>query len=121
MSFEDLESWQKARLLVRNLYEMTRDEILCRDFGICDQLQRAAVSVMSNLAEGFERSQLAEKLQFYNFARGSTAEIRSLLYVVEDNFPKCKSASVDLRRRVIDIGKMISGLIRSTERRKISA
>lgn len=87
MSFEDLESWQKARQSVRATYDLTREDQICRDFGICGQIQRASVSIMSNIAEGFERLHLPEKLQFYNVARSSTAEVRSLLYVIEDNFP----------------------------------
>jgi len=73
---------------------------------------------MSNIAEGFERVHLAEKSQFYNIARGSTAEVRSLLYVVEDNFPQSAPNAVALRRDIISIGKLVSGLIRSTEGRK---
>ena len=118
MTFEDLESWQKARLLVRNIYDLTRADELCRDFGICGQLQRASVSMMSNIAEGFERSHVQEKLQFYKVARGSTAEVRSLLYVVEDNFPRCASDISRLRERVVAVGKLLSGLIRSTKGRK---
>jgi len=118
MTFEDLESWQKARLLVHNIYDLTRADELCRDFGICGQLQRASVSIMSNIAEGFERSHVQEKLQFYNVARGSTAEVRSLLYVVEDNFPRCASDISRLRERVGTVGKLVSGLIRSTKGRK---
>jgi four helix bundle protein len=88
MTFEDLDSWKHARELVSKIYRLTRSEPLCRDFGICTQLQRAGVSIMSNIAEGFERTHISEKVQFYNVARGSTGEVRSLLYVVEDNFPK---------------------------------
>jgi four helix bundle protein len=118
MTFEDLESWQQARQIVRKIYDLTRAQELCRDFGLCTQLQRAAVSIMSNIAEGFERSHLQEKLQFYNVARGSTAEVRSLFYVIEDNFPKSAPASALLREEVASIGKLVSGLIRSTESRK---
>jgi four helix bundle protein len=118
MTFEDLESWRKARQNVRRIYELTRSEQLYRDFGVCGQLQRAGVSIMSNIAEGFERSHLLEKLQFYNVARGSTAEVRSLLYVVADNFPDSAAAAVALRNEVVSAGKLVSGLIRSTEERK---
>src|SRR5207244_792761 len=96
MTFENLESWQKSRQTVRKIYELTRADELCRDFGVCGQLQRAGVSVMSNIAEGFERSHLPEKLQFYNVERGSTAESRSLLYVIEDNFPQSASEAAAL-------------------------
>jgi four helix bundle protein len=119
MTFEDLESWQQARVLVRNVYEVSRSGPICRDFGLCSQVQRAGVSVMSNIAEGFERTHLPEKVQFYNIARGSTAEIRSLLYVIEDNFPESASSAADLRNDVVSVGKLVSGLIRSTEERKL--
>ncbi len=118
MTFEDLESWQRARALVRKIYELTRLDELCRDFGIRGQLQRAAVSIMSNIAEGFERMHLPEKLQFYNVARGSTAEVRSLLYVIEDNFMSIAANSTALRDDAVSVGKLVSGLIRSTEERK---
>jgi hypothetical protein len=71
-------------------------------------------------AEGFERLHVPEKLQFYNVARGSTAEVRSLLYVIEDNFPQSASEAVALRDEVVSVGKLVSGLIRSTEKRKRS-
>jgi len=119
MTFEDLEAWQHARRLVRGIYNLTRDEPLCRDFGICGQVQRASVSIMSNIAEGFERTHISEKTQFYNVARGSSAEVRSLLYVIEDNFPTSAANSAQLRKAVVSIGKLVSGLIRSTEGRKL--
>jgi four helix bundle protein len=118
MTFENLESWQKARRAVRDIYKLTRTEDLCRDFGICGQIQRAGISVMSNIAEGFERLHLPEKLQFYNVARGSTAEVRSLLYVIEDNFLQTASGAAALRNEIVSVGKLVSGLIRSTEDRK---
>ena len=74
---------------------------------------------MSNIAEGFERTHLPEKLQFYNVARGSTAEVRSLLYVIEDNFPLSAAKAVTLREKVVSVGKLVSGLIRSTEERRL--
>lgn len=119
MTFEDLESWQKARQVVRKIYGLTRGDELCRDFGVCGQIQRAVVSIMSNVAEGFERSHLPEKLQFYNVARGSTAEVRSLLYVIEDNFPTSSVEATAIRDEIVSVGKLVSGLIRSTEGRKI--
>ena len=118
MKFEDLESWQSARVLTKQVYELTRTPELVRDFGVSGQIQRASVSIMSNVAEGFERGHLQEKLQFYNVARGSTAEVRSLLYVIEDNFTTCAGKAVELRDQVHQTGRLISGLIQSTERRK---
>ena len=119
MTFEDLEAWQKARQLVKDVYQLTRAEALGRDFGVCSQLQRSAVSVMSNIAEGFERQHVGEKAQSYNIARGSAGEVRSLLYVIEDNFPGSAAEAKAVRAEVVTVGKLISGLIRATEERRL--
>ena len=119
MTFEDLEAWRAARKLVNAIYALTRDGLLAKDFGLCGQIQRAAVSVMSNTAEGFERQHAAEKLQAYNIARASCGEGRSLLYVVEDNYPGGASAARDARVLVARAGPLISGLIGSTRKRLI--
>lgn len=117
-SFEDLEVWQQARKLVSAIYQMTLSDKLARDYGLCGQLQRAAVSIMSNIAEGFERMHLQEKIQFYNVARASGAEVRSLLYVVEDSYPSLVQQATLLRKDAVSVGKLIAGLIQSTQRRK---
>jgi four helix bundle protein len=114
--FEDLDAWLCARKLVNEIYAMTRLEGLCRDYGLCSQLQRASVSVMSNIAEGFERLHPGEKIQAYNVARGSAAEVRSLSYVVEDNFPALTTLAGAARSNVIRTGRLINGLIQSTRR-----
>ena len=119
MTFEDLEAWQQARQLVNEIYSLTREDTnLARDFGLTGQVQRAAVSVMSNVAEGFERTHLPEKIQFYNVARGSTGEVRSLLYVISDNYPQSAADAERLRGSAVSVGKLVSGLLRSTEERK---
>ncbi len=119
MMFEDLEAWQQARHLVNEIYSLTRENSsLSKDFGLTDQVQRAAVSIMSNVAEGFERTHLSEKIQFYNIARGSTGEVRSLLYVISDNYPRSAPLAERLRGTAISVGKLVSGLLQSTERRK---
>jgi four helix bundle protein len=118
MTFENLEGWQKARHLTKQIYSVTREDGIARDFGLCIQIQRAGVSAMSNLAEGFERHHIQEKLQFYNVAQASTAEVRSLTYVIEDNYPTLAAESVELRKMAMGAGQLIGGLIRSTESRK---
>ena len=118
MTFEDLEAWQLARQLVHGIYSLSRERRLSRDFALSSQVQRAAVSIMSNIAEGFERHHLQEKLQFYNVARGSAGEVRSLLYVIADNFPASAREAERLRGEVIVVGKLVSGLLQSTESRK---
>ncbi len=117
MTFEDLDAWKKARKLVNATYALTRDPALARDFGLCTQAQRAAVSVMSNIAEGFERTHGAEKLQAYNVARASCGEVRSLAYVIEDNYKAAGQALSEVRDAVADTGALISGLISATRRR----
>lgn len=119
MTFEDLDAWKTARELVNAIYAITREGALAKDFGLCGQVQRAAVSVMSNIAEGFERAHLAEKLQAYNIARASCGEVRSLLYVVEDNYPANAATARDKRALVEHAGSLISGLIGSTRKRLI--
>lgn len=118
MTFEDLDAWQQARALVNHIYALCRRGELTKDYRLCSQIQAAAVSVMSNVAEGFERAHVQEKMQFYNTARGSAGEVRSLLYVVSDNFPEAAIKADNLRQEVIVVGKLVSGLINSTENRK---
>src|SRR6266511_2737933 len=82
--FEDLVAWQKARALTASIYRATDSGNFARDFGLRDQVRRAAVSVMSNVAEGFERGKSAEFHQFLCIAKASCAEVRSQLYVALD-------------------------------------
>jgi four helix bundle protein len=82
--FEDLIAWQKARRLTAEIYHVTSKHEFARDFGLRDQIRRAAVSVMSNLAEGFERSGRSEFHQFLVITKGSCAEVKSQLYVAGD-------------------------------------
>ena len=120
MRFEDLDAWKRARELVNGVYSLCRDSGVAKDFGLRDQVQRAAVSVMSNIAEGFERTGLAEKIHFYNIARASCGEVRSLLYVVGDNFGDLAGKTAELRDLAADVGRLSSGLIGSTQRRSIA-
>src|SRR5262245_18518923 len=82
--FEDLIAWQKARNLTKKIYEVTRRGRFRNDYGLTGQIQRAAVSIMSNVAEGFERGGLGEFHQFLSTAKVSCAELRSQLYVACD-------------------------------------
>lgn len=79
--FEDLVAWQKARLLTKEVYRALKD---CRDRGFTDQIQRASVSVMSNIAEGFERGTRAEFVNYLFIAKGSAGEVRAQLYAALD-------------------------------------
>src|SRR5438445_8247510 len=84
LRFEEIEAWKKARLLTRDIYQVTAKGDFARDFGLRDQIRRASVSAMSNIAEGFERDGNKEFIQFLSNAKGSTSEVRSQLYVALD-------------------------------------
>ena len=82
--FEDLEAWKMARDMTREIYRVTKKEPFCRDFGLKDQICRASVSVMSNIAEGFERDGTKEFINLLSIAKGSCGEVRSQLFVAVD-------------------------------------
>ncbi|HZJ24390.1 MAG TPA: four helix bundle protein [Anaerolineales bacterium] len=82
--FEDLIAWQEARTLVKMVYKLTSDGSFFKDFGMRDQIQRASVSAMTNIAEGFDCESTAEFARFLGFARRSAVEVQSLLYAALD-------------------------------------
>ncbi|HLZ12614.1 MAG TPA: four helix bundle protein [Candidatus Acidoferrum sp.] len=82
--FEDIEAWQTARELTRGIYTLTSQGAFSRDFGLRDQMRRAAVSVMSNIAEGFESRTEILFLEFLGRAKGSAGELRAQFYVAYD-------------------------------------
>ena len=116
--FEDFIAWQKARKLTRQIYKATNLPAFSRDFGLKDQIRRAAVSIMSNIAEGFERGRPSEFHQFLSIAKGSCAELRSQLYVALDagyvNEPQFQELMFD----ATEAGQVIGGLRVSVEKRK---
>jgi len=117
--FEQLEAWRTARELVRSAYSIFKRKLASSDFGLRDQVQRAAVSAMTNVAEGFERVHSAEKLQFYNVGRASCGEVRSLSFVMLDAEYITQQEHQQLLQQVEQTGKLISGLIRSTRERAV--
>ncbi len=82
--FEDILAWQEARRLVKQVYELTQEGKIAKDFGLRDQIQRAAVSTMTNIAEGFDCDSHAEFARFLGIARRSAVEVQSLLYAALD-------------------------------------
>jgi four helix bundle protein len=116
-SFEELEAWKTARELVRFAYCVFKRKPASNDFGLKSQVERAAVSAMTNVAEGFERVHTAEKLQFYNIARASCGEVRSLSYVMLDAAYISDAEHKKVMELVAQTGRLVSGLIRSTRAR----
>lgn len=109
--FEDIEAWQKARELTKAIYAMSNDGQFARDFGLRDQIRRASVSIMSNIAEGFGRGGNKEFMQFLSTAKGSASEVQAQLYVAidagyinQDQFQKLYSETEATAR-------MIAGLL----------
>ena len=82
--FEDLKAWQLGRELVKTVYVLTQNQPFKKDYGLVDQIRRASVSVMNNVAEGFERGSNKDFVKFLFIARGSAGEVRSMLYVAMD-------------------------------------
>lgn len=82
--FEDIQGWQEARKLVQMIYQLTNKDKFSKDFGMRDQIRRAAVSAMSNIAEGFDCESKAEFARFLGIARRSAVEVQSLLYAALD-------------------------------------
>jgi four helix bundle protein len=114
--FEDLIAWQKARLLTRAIYRVTRTGPFARDFGLKDQIRRAAVSVMSNIAEGFERNKRTEFHQFLCIAKGSSGELRSQLYVALDAEHISEETFDQLSAQAQEVAKVVGGLRAAVER-----
>jgi len=113
--FEDLHIWQDARQLVSAIYAASKARAFGQDFGLRDQIRRAAVSTMSNIAEGFERGTRKEFLQFLNIAKGSNGEVRSQLHVALDQTYLGESEFSALRESCITLSKKLSAFIRYLE------
>ena len=116
--FEDLIAWQKARQLVKEIYQLTAERAFNRDFGLRDQLRRASVSIMSNIAEGFDRGGRAEFHQFLVIAKASCAEVRSQLYVAKDAGYITKDTFPKLMDNVNEVTRLVSGLRISVQQQR---
>jgi four helix bundle protein len=109
--FEDIEGWQKARELVREIYKAGARGVLGRDFALRDQTCRAAVSSMSNIAEGFSRNSDKDFAHFLDIAKGSVLEVQSLLYVALDIDYIDKKEFERLYELTDKVASLIGGLI----------
>jgi four helix bundle protein len=109
--FEDLICWQKARILNRSVHGVSRNGAFANDFGLRDQVRRAAVSVMSNIAEGFERGGDKELLQFLSQAKGSCGEVRCQLYAALDEKYLSETEFRQLYEQSQEVSRLISGFM----------
>lgn len=111
--FEDLRCWQQSRELLTTIYELSSDGSLSRDFAVRDQLRRASLSVMNNIAEGFGRLGSKEKVYFFNVSQSSALEVKSMTYVLEDlkylEITECEH----LREKSQEIRNSVLALIKS--------
>ena len=116
--FEELIAWQKARLLTRKIYEITSQGKFSGDYGLKDQIRRAAVSIMSNIAEGFERARPSEFHQFLSIAKASCAELRSQLYIALDaEYFRIEDFN-ELLSQASEVGRIIGGLRAAIDRKR---
>ena len=118
-SFEEIEAWQKSRELTRAIYAVSNKGPFSKDFGLRDQIRRASVSIMSNIAEGFERGGRGEFLQFLSVAKGSAGEVRSQLYVGLDQDYISKETFDRLFALASETSRMIGGLMNYLRKTKV--
>ena len=116
--FEDLIAWQKARALTKEIYQSTRQGAFAKDFGLAGQIQRASVSIMANIAEGFERGSRGEFHQFLSTAKASCAEVRSHLYVAFDIGYLDEFKFKQLQAKAQEVGRIFGGLRASVCRQR---
>ena len=117
--FEDIEAWQRARELTREIYTASNENPFSKDFGLRDQVRKTSVSIMSNIAEGFERDGTKEFIQFLSVAKGSSGELRSQLYVALDQGYLEEERFDRLLGIVLETSRMIGGLINYLRKSKM--
>ena len=110
--FEDIKAWQEARELLKSIYEITSKGNFSKDWELKNQIRRSAVSVMSNIAEGFDRSSDKEFIQFLRIATGSCSELKSQLYVALDQKYIINELFSKIYQKATEVTKLINGFIR---------
>ncbi len=109
--FEDLEAWKISREVTSEIYRICKNDLFLKDFGLRNQICRASVSIMSNIAEGFERDGDKEFINFLSIAKGSAGEVRSQLYVALDQNYVSLDEFNSVFRKISENSRVISGLI----------
>ncbi len=109
--FEDILAWQKARELTREVYARCKTGAFAKDFGLRDQIQRALVSIMGNVAEGFDRGGDKELTQFLSISKGSCGEVKSHLYVALDQQYINSTQFDGLYSTADEVGRLLAGFM----------
>lgn len=109
--FEDLDVWVAAKDASVMIYKITENESLRKDFGLKDQIRRASISIISNIAEGFERNGNKEFIQFLSIAKGSAGEVRAQLYIIKELEFINEEEFTLLNEKVTQVSKMLFGFI----------
>ena len=115
--FEDMKVWQDARILTKSIYIVTQKRNFNRDYGLRDQIQRASVSIMSNIAEGYERDNNKEFIKFLGYSKGSVGEVRNLLYVALDQTYVSESEFSTYKEIATNISTQIANFIKYLKKR----
>ena len=116
--FGDLIAWQKARALARAIYEVTRQGTFAKDFGLSGQIQRAAVSIMSNIVEGFERGGRGEFHRFLSTAKASCAKVHSQLYVALDVGFLDQTSFGRMMKQAEEVARILGGLRTAVDKQR---
>jgi four helix bundle protein len=109
--FEDIVAWQKARVLAKEIYASTKAGLFAKDYGLKDQIQRASVSAMANIAEGYERGGDREFLQFLSNSKGSCGEVKSHLYVALDQSYIPAGGFDQLYAQADEVSRLVGGFM----------
>lgn len=115
-SFTDLKAWQEAYGLVLMIYQITKDFPKEELFGIISQMRRAAVSISSNIAEGFSRNSFKDKIRFYYMSQGSVTELQNQLFIAKGLKYIDQKSFNKTSNQTITVHKIINGLIKSSKK-----
>ena len=120
--FEEMKVWQDARVLTKQINTLSKNKYFIRDYGLRDQIQRATVSVMSNIAEGYERDNNKEFIKYLGYSKGSVGEVRSLLdivldqeYITEKEFNFFKESATNISTQIANFIKYLRKRVNSTK------
>ena len=110
--FEEIEAWKLARQVTRSIYEISSSGNFAKDYALCNQIRRASISILSNIAEGFERSGNKEFLNFLAIAKGSCGEVRAQLYVALDQRYVDELKFEEVSANLLETSRVIAGFMR---------